>query len=81
MYELIIAPLFSRHATAIYQKSVIINIQVHYAYSVGKVLSELCSAQLAQLYIPTLTWRHQGPLKIEMNEETVVKYERMVKTT
>lgn len=81
MYELAIASLFSRHSTAIYQKFAMINIQFHYAYSVGKVPSELCSAQLTQVYIPAMTWMHQGPLKIEMNEETVVKYERMVKTT
>ena len=49
MYELAIASLFSRHSTAIYQKFAMINIQFHYAFSVGKVPSELCSAQLTQL--------------------------------
>lgn len=80
MYELVIPSLFSRHSTAIYQKFVIINIQFHDVYSAGKVHSELCPAQLAQPYIPALTWRHQVPLKIDVNEEAVVKYERLVKT-
>ena len=78
MYDLVIAPLFSRHSTAIYQKFVIINIQFHYAYSVGKVLSELYSTQLVHT---SPDMEAPGTTKNRMNEETDVKYGRMVKTT
>lgn len=54
-------------------------MQFYTVYNVRKVLSEVCSVQLTQPYI-ALNWRYHLPLKVEVNEETVVKYERLVET-
>lgn len=58
------------------QKFVIINMQFYNIYSVRNVTSELHGTQPVQSYITSLNWRDEVPLKVVVNEEAVVNYER-----
>lgn len=51
-------------------------MQFYNIYSVRNVTSELHGTQPVQSYITSLNWRDEVPLKVVVNEEAVVNYER-----